>query len=144
MVNPEIVLSFLGQRPPRKGKASPEHMRNLVRRGMPAKVLHKLAEALGVSLSDLQGVVGIPRTTASRQRSNEAILKPILSDRAYRVAWILALAVDVLESRERAAAWLREPNRALGGHVPFSLLDTETGARDVETVLMRIEHGIYS
>jgi uncharacterized protein (DUF2384 family) len=39
------------------------------------------------------------------------------------------LATDVLGSKEKAVRWLREPNRALGSHVPLELLDSEIGAR---------------
>jgi len=32
----------------------------------------------------------------------------------------------------------------LGGEVPLELLDTDAGRNDVETILRRIEYGIYS
>jgi putative toxin-antitoxin system antitoxin component (TIGR02293 family) len=45
---------------------------------------------------------------------------------------------------EKAHNWLRRPNRALHNRLPMDLLETESGARVVETILARIEHGIYS
>jgi putative toxin-antitoxin system antitoxin component (TIGR02293 family) len=40
--------------------------------------------------------------------------------------------------------WLRTPNTALRGETPISLLETDIGARMVERVLGRIEHGVIS
>lgn len=142
MVKAEAILATLGQK--RSKKAATETARELVRNGMPASALDRLAEQLGVSLAEVQLVVGIPAATAARKRAANDILKPAFSDRAFRIARMLTLATDVLESREKAAHWMREPNRALRGEAPLRLLDTEIGAREVETVLERIEHGIYS
>ena len=61
-----------------------------------------------------------------------------------RSARITALACEVLGDPEKAARWLRHPNRALAGRVPLSLLDTDLGACEVEAVLGRIEYGIFS
>ena len=56
-------------------------------------------------------------------------------DRLVRVARILASAEKTLGGLEKAALWLRRPNRALGGEVPLSLLDTEVGEQLVEDAL---------
>ena len=45
---------------------------------------------------------------------------------------------------EDGLAWLHEPNYGLGGRVPIDVLETEIGARQVESVLLRILHGVYS
>ncbi len=51
---------------------------------------------------------------------------------------------EVFGSREKAEIWLREPNRALDMQPPLDLLDTDEGAKQVEAVLIRIEHGVFS
>ncbi len=55
-----------------------------------------------------------------------------------------ARAEEVLQDRASAAAWLRTPNRALGGMVPLDLLRTQAGLEAVLRVLGRIEAGVYS
>jgi len=40
--------------------------------------------------------------------------------------------------------WLTTANRALGGEIPITLLDTSAGAHEVDAVLDRIEYGVYS
>ena len=57
---------------------------------------------------------------------------------------VAAFAIDVLGSREKAAVWLRKPNRALGGIRPTDMLGTATGRLHVEQVLGRIAHSVYS
>jgi putative toxin-antitoxin system antitoxin component (TIGR02293 family) len=59
-------------------------------------------------------------------------------------ARVAARVAEVLGSEEKASRWLMTPNRALGGEPPIALLETDLGARQVEDVLGRIEHGIHS
>ena len=53
-------------------------------------------------------------------------------------------AAVALGGPEKAARWLDHPNRALGGIRPAECLGTTDGARRVERILGRIEHGVYS
>jgi hypothetical protein len=71
-------------------------------------------------------------------------LSPANSDIVVRTATAMARAIDVLGDRTKAAHWLTTPNRALGGEVPITLLDTSAGAHEVEALLDRIEYGVYS
>ena len=64
------------------------------------------------------------------------------SDRLLRVARVLAAAEETFGNRDNAAAWLRRPTQVLAGESPIDLLDTDEGAREVETLLGRIGHGI--
>jgi putative toxin-antitoxin system antitoxin component (TIGR02293 family) len=66
------------------------------------------------------------------------------SDAVVRVAGALARAIDVLGDRKKAVRWLTSSNRALGGEIPITLLDTSAGTHEVETILDRIEYGVYS
>jgi putative toxin-antitoxin system antitoxin component (TIGR02293 family) len=59
-------------------------------------------------------------------------------------ARLLSLAVVTLESDENARAWLASPQVGLGGAIPLEMARTEEGAREVEDLLGRIEHGVYS
>lgn len=58
-----------------------------------------------------------------------------------RFAQILALATDIFEDEDRAVEWLRRPQFGLGDKVPLDLINTEAGVREVESLLLRIEHG---
>jgi putative toxin-antitoxin system antitoxin component (TIGR02293 family) len=71
-------------------------------------------------------------------------MSPEESDLLARLARIHDFAVEVLGNHDKARKWLRTPNRALKDHVPLELLRTDYGARIVESILGRIEHGIFS
>ncbi|OPZ12331.1 MAG: hypothetical protein BWZ07_01373 [Alphaproteobacteria bacterium ADurb.BinA280] len=53
-------------------------------------------------------------------------------------------AIRVLGSRTAAKAWLNEGQQALGHQKPVSLLSSESGREQVETLLGRIEYGVYT
>lgn len=137
------VATVLGGKKALGGQiADVEGMRRAVRRGLPYRSLEALAEALSLeSEEEMASVAGLaPRTLARRKTSRT--LRPGESDRVYRVARVTARAVEVLGGREKAERWLKKSNAALGGEVPLRALDTDLGARQVEAVLGRIEHGV--
>lgn len=57
---------------------------------------------------------------------------------------VIARANEVFGDPDKAAVWLDRPNRALSGSTPRSLLSTSEGVNQIETLLGRIEHGVYS
>lgn len=114
-----------------------------VRRGLPYAALEAVMGRLGLSREQVARALRLPERTLAR-RKRERRLHPDESDRLFRLARIAAQAADTLGSPEKAATWLQRPNRALGGRAPLELLDTDAGSRQVEDVLGRIEHGVYS
>lgn len=112
--------------------------------GLPFSALERLRGTVGLALGELAGVLGIPPRTLARRRV-EGRLSPAESDRLLRVSRVFGQAVDLYHGDvERAAQWLLSPLVALGGKRPIDRLATEVGARDVETILGRLEHGIFS
>lgn len=138
------ALKMLGQRAPRGPKEAQKAARDLVREGLPSAVVERLAKAFDTSIDVIQRIIGVSRATGTRQRSQRAPLRPLSSDRAFRLASVYTLAEHVFEDAENARAWFKEPNRALHGEAPLDLLDTEAGTQDVVRLLRRIEYGVYS
>ena len=114
-----------------------------VRAGLPYPSLDSLVGLLGVSRQQLLRWLALPERTIARRSSGQR-LRPDESDRLMRVARLLALGGTIFGSTESAAAWMRTPNRALGGEIPLSLLDTDLGCREVEDALGKMEHGVFS
>lgn len=114
-----------------------------LRKGLPFKALHPLANTLGLKPSEAVALLGIPPRTLAR-RKKERKLTEEESNRLARLARITARATEAIGDREKAARWLKTPNRALGGKVPLSIVMTENGLPEVEAILGRIEHGIVS
>ncbi len=120
-----------------------EELRQRLRDGLPFASLAAVASGFGFAGDDTATILRIPaRTLARRKRQHR--LSPEESDRLFRLGRIATLAEDVLGDREKAARWLRAENRALGGATPLSRLDTDLGAEEVESVLLRLAHGVYS
>ncbi|MGA2539248.1 MAG: antitoxin Xre/MbcA/ParS toxin-binding domain-containing protein [Terracidiphilus sp.] len=88
--------------------------------------------------------IGIPQRTLTRRITQHSRLTPAESDRTVRLAQVFATASETLGSGDKAASWLKTPNRALRGGRPLDQLDTDPGVREVEDVLGRIAHGVYS
>ena len=57
---------------------------------------------------------------------------------------IVAFAEQVLGNNKLAYQWLRTPQVGLGNRIPLELLRTESGLREVEDLLGRIEYGVFS
>ena len=145
MTAAEYVIEVLGGASVFKGGSVPTstELRDRIKRGLPYRSLESVRERLGLSVAQATSVLHMPARTLARRRQTRR-LDADESDRLYRIARVAAHAFAVFGGEERAAAWLTRPNRALGGESPLHLLDTDLGARQVEDVLGRIEHGVVS
>jgi putative toxin-antitoxin system antitoxin component (TIGR02293 family) len=132
----EVILG----RPMNKGGA----MAELVREGLPVKALFLLAERMDLRQAEISEKIGIPQRTLTRRITQHSRLTAAESDRAVRLAQVYSTAAETLGDGQKAAAWLKTPNRALRGGRPLDQLDTDPGVREVEDVLGRIAYGVYS
>jgi putative toxin-antitoxin system antitoxin component (TIGR02293 family) len=139
----EIVEVLGGRKALKERIDSPEALRSRVRQGLPYAALEAVAERLALDRREVSETLDLPERTLAR-RKNERRLQPAESDRLVRLARVAAQASEVLGDAERASRWLHRPNRALGGVAPLALLDTDVGAQQVEQILGRIEHGVFS
>jgi putative toxin-antitoxin system antitoxin component (TIGR02293 family) len=119
---------------------TPIHLIGTVRRGFPATSLDLMALRLKIDRLVLLGVLGISERTAQRKHRHDELLSSSASDRLARIDRIFALAAAVLGSEEKAAEWLKRPNRLLGNETPLELLDTDLGSQEVERELRQIEY----
>src|SRR5687767_11000412 len=94
--------------------------------------------------AELARLLGMGEATLRRARAARAKLDPATSDRLYRLSKIVAVAEEALEGADNAMQWLRRPQPALAGAVPLDLLVTQAGADEVETLLRRIDFGVYT
>lgn len=114
----------------------------MVQAGLPFERLLNLEKCSGLPRDVLSRLLAIaPRTLTRRQ--SEGRLRPDESDRVLRASRIFDLAVDLFEGDAAAARrWLQAPQPGLGGTVPVEIASTDVGAREVEYLIGRIEHGI--
>lgn len=112
--------------------------------GLPAASAIALKKALGLSNDELAALLGVSARTMARWNPDKTRLDLVSGDRLVRSARLFAIAAEVLENEEAAARWLKSAQRALGGAVPLHLARTDVGARAVEALLGRMEHGVYT
>jgi putative toxin-antitoxin system antitoxin component (TIGR02293 family) len=138
-----LVQTLGGKRVFRERQATYAAIIDKARTGLPYAALEALATRFEIPQETLVRVLHLPpRTLARRKKARR--LSADESDRLLRLARVVARAEEVFGSQERAGAWLRGTVRALGGVRPLDLLDTDLGAQQVERILGRIEHGVYS
>ncbi len=116
-----------------------------VKAGLPVGEFDALRELLDLTVERLAGKIGVSTATLSRRRHSGQPLDAGRSDRLLRFARLFRLAAELHDGDEVAArAWLNKPARALDGETPLDHADTEAGAREVEQLIGRLEHGVYT
>jgi putative toxin-antitoxin system antitoxin component (TIGR02293 family) len=114
-----------------------------VTHGLPASLARELAQKMEVSLEDMSGLLRLnPRTF--QRRMDEGVLTLSESERLWELSRLFARAVDVMESMPGAIHWFKNPIQALGWATPLAYARTSVGVRELENILGRIEHGVYS
>ena len=86
----------------------------------------------------------VPKRTLARRKAADEPLTVEETDKALRLARIAVQAERVFGEPEKAHRWLRKAKRELKGETPLAYLASEAGARVVEEMLHRIEHGMFA
>lgn len=122
---------------------SPQLLRS-VEHGLPYSAFERLVANTSLPSDDALVLVNIPQRTLTR-RKREGRFHQDESDRLVRASRIFARALSLFEGdRDAAKRWLSEPQKALGGGVPLVLARTEVGALEVERLIGRLEHGVFT
>jgi putative toxin-antitoxin system antitoxin component (TIGR02293 family) len=112
--------------------------------GFPYGSLTRFQKQSGLTLETITKVLQIPRR-ALAHRNVRGSLTPQESERLLRLALVFEKAVDLFEGNTHAARdWLQAGNKALAGASPLAVVETEIGAREVEDLIGRLEHGVFA
>ena len=114
-----------------------------IQKGLRFSELKTLQDTLDLPFEKLAAKLCISRSTLQRRKA-AGRLSPDESDKVVRFSRLLRHATAVFGDAERARAWLKHPQVGLGGTVPLDYASTETGAREVENLLGRIEYSVYT
>lgn len=116
----------------------------IVREGLPYTAITTLGKESGISIESIANVVQIPMRTLAR-RKQAGRLAQSESERLLRLGMVFEKSLDLFEGdREAALRWLNAPAKAFAGETPLSMTQTEVGAREVEDLIGRLEHGVFS
>jgi putative toxin-antitoxin system antitoxin component (TIGR02293 family) len=116
----------------------------LIKSGFPYAALARFHTVSHLPLDVIIHAVQIPRRTLARRKAAGRLSRDE-SERLLRLAGVFESAVKLFEGDVDAArTWLQSPARAFGGDTPLAVAETEIGAREVEDLVGRLEHGVFS
>jgi putative toxin-antitoxin system antitoxin component (TIGR02293 family) len=119
-------------------------MVGLIESGLSAAFLDNIADDLDLPAVAVRRLAKISSSTLNR-RKTAGRLSAQESDRAFRLRSIVDKTTDFFEGNKAAArAWLNRPAPALGGVRPIALLINEAGIREVESLLGRLDYGVFT
>ncbi len=126
------------------GKAKhPTELIRQIQKGLRFSELETLQNSIDLPFEQLAAKLSISRSTLQRRKA-AGRLSPDESDKVMRLSRLLEHATNVFGDIEKARAWLKFPQRGLGGAVPLDYAETEVGAREVDNLLGRIEYSVYT
>lgn len=139
MSRSEVLRSSLGFQIARATDLIPK-----IEKGFSFTALTNFVSASGLSFPYAASVIGIPERTLARRRK-ENRLSSEESERLLRISKLFDESLALFDGdREAAVNWLRTPKKALRNQSPLHFARTEIGAREVENLIGRIEHGVFS
>jgi putative toxin-antitoxin system antitoxin component (TIGR02293 family) len=112
--------------------------------GLSFEALRSFESNSGLDVNFVASLIGIPERTFQRRKSSGR-LSSEESERLLRISNIFEKAVALFEGDTDAAVqWLTTPKKALSGQLPLQYSRTEPGAREVENLIGRVEHGVFA
>ena len=137
--NPGVVQQVAGTR-----SLNQKFLLSTIRKGVSYNAIEQLGKALGASNKELSSLLSIPTSTLTRRKA-QGRLRTDESDRVVRFASLKDKATGLmLGDNDAALTWLRTPLDVLGNETPLEHATTELGAREVEDLMGRLEHGVFS
>lgn len=118
---------------------------DMLLKGLPGKALTHFVDNLVMLQREpsLEKAMGMSLRTFQRRKDARPLSRE-QSGRAWKFAEILARAIEIFGSQEEAERWLDQPAPGLEQRRPLDLLATPAGVEMVETLLARLEYGVYT
>ena len=124
--------------------ASPLKLMARMEAGFEFSLLISFQKTALLSVEEIGDLVRIPLRTLSR-RKREGKLRADESERLWRAIRVVDKAVALFEGNKVAAMqWLQTPQPALELRTPLQFARSDVGAREVEELIGRLEHGVFT
>jgi putative toxin-antitoxin system antitoxin component (TIGR02293 family) len=105
-------------------------------------VVRVVHDAIGLDAKEMATIFDVKASTIEKRAAEAKPLeKATHGDRAWRLARIYDFAVEMIGDPDKAARWLRAPNRFMQGRTPIEMLETEVSTQAVEQSLAAIGYG---
>ncbi|MFY0729655.1 antitoxin Xre/MbcA/ParS toxin-binding domain-containing protein [Pseudomonas sp. NFX15] len=119
--------------------ASEQEIHNLIEAGFLADRVIALFDLGAITPSERNQIIPF-KTLKARLATNERLTLHE-SNRLFRFAHIIAMAVTLFGSNEKAKRWLSKPKSRFVRKAPFAMLSTYLGTRLVEEMLIQAAEG---
>lgn len=114
-----------------------------VAQGVPAKSFDAFLAVSGASSDRIADAIHLSVRSVQRRKKNNEPLPGPASERLVRLAELYARAEEVIGDGELVKQWMQTPRSAFNGKTPLQMAGSELGAREVEDMLGRVEHGVF-
>lgn len=115
-----------------------------IEHGLPFAAFERFQKNTGLTHEQIAELLQIPRRTLARRKTTGRFSADE-SDRLVRAARVYAKALYLFSGdADEASRWLTTVRRTLGGVTPLAMARTEIGAQEVEDLIGRLEHGVFS
>jgi len=142
MVDAKRIADVMGGRSVLgKRVSSLEQLEELVGEGLPKTALRLAVRRVFLAAREANRYMYriVPEATYKRRSGR---LKASESERAERIARVIAAAEAVWGDQNDAREWLTKPHPELGDRAPIDCALSELGARQVESLLDRLQYGL--
>lgn len=125
----------------------------MIKRGVPAEEVAKIAKTIGRPKERLFKVLGLPRATVNRQALSKQQLALAQGERVLGFSKLVGQVQVMVEqsgdprgfdAARWVADWLDRPVSALGGRCPAEYMDTAEGQELVSGLIAKIQSGAYA
>ena len=115
-------------------------LRGLMSRGLQVGVIDNIRDIVGFKKEEFLATLGLSARSIARRKER---LSPDESESITRYVTAFDLALAMLNNDyQKTISWMDTPARVLGGETPNQAMKTETGARDVFSLIEGIKHGV--
>ncbi|MEO9069489.1 MAG: antitoxin Xre/MbcA/ParS toxin-binding domain-containing protein [Ginsengibacter sp.] len=135
------ILSNASQKP--ESQLSAFEKMHIVRDGVSKKDLELLKSKADLDYTMLAKALSVTRATLINKKRGEKFNSG-LSEKILGMADLYSYGFEVFENEDRFNQWMARPNKALGGQIPYDLIDNQFGREEVKNLIGRIDYGIYS
>lgn len=135
------LLKIASDKP--ESQMTPFEKMHVVREGVSKRDLEHLKDKADMDYTMLAKVLSVTRATLINKKKSEKFGVG-LSERIVSLADLYSYGFEVFEDEERFNRWMAKPNKALGGEVPYDVIDNQFGREEVKNIIGRIAYGVYS
>lgn len=114
-----------------------------VQLGLPASCFDAFVALSGTSNEHISRAIHVSVRSVQRRKKNREPLPAPASERLVRLAELYTRAEEVVGDEDLAKQWMQTSRDAFGGKTPLEMASSELGAREVEDLLGRVEHGVF-